>query len=129
MTKSEATIKAEIRLAIGSEVTLWAQPSGVGKTNSGNTISFGLCNGSSDLIGIRNSDGKFVAIEVKTPLGLTKTKEAYARALCKRESGITLTDEETRAFLQQQFLRLINAKNGLAGFATSKDDALRIVRG
>lgn len=34
---------------------------------NGRWVTFGLCVGSGDLIGIRKSDGKFISIEIKMP--------------------------------------------------------------
>jgi hypothetical protein len=64
--------------------------------------SYGLCEGSSDLIGISN-EGRFTAIELKHGNG---------RA----------TEE------QEMFIELVKAKGGIAGVAWSPEDALAIVR-
>ena len=67
------------------------------------TIVFGLCVGSADIIGIRHSDGKFLAVEVKAPTGKT-TKE------------------------QERFIFNVQRVGGIAGVARSVDEALRIVQ-
>jgi hypothetical protein len=137
MERSEAEIKAGIRERIGSSTlgqvhapcVIWQQATGHGKTDTGSEISFGLCRGSSDLIGIRCSDGKFVAIEVKTIKGFHAHNLALARAKSKHVLRQTMTKAERRALEQFWFVELVKANGGLAGFATSEDEAERIVIG
>jgi hypothetical protein len=133
---SESLIKSEIRKRLSSlGIVIWQQATGHGMTESGSQISFGLCRGSSDLIGIRKSDGKFVAVECKTPSGYRKHCAALERAMAKNESSRILPNrnehalntEERRAFEQHTFVALVWLSNGLAGFATSADEAERIV--
>jgi hypothetical protein len=67
-------------------------------------MTFGLCVGSSDIVGIA-PDGRFLAIEVKTPTG-RPTKE------------------------QLRFIAAVRNAGGIAGIARSVDEALQlIVRG
>jgi hypothetical protein len=137
MERSEAEIKAGIRERLTSfeahikpyVCVIWQQATGHGKTDTGSEISFGLCRGSSDLIGIRCSDGKFVAIEVKTPKGLHAHNLALVRAASKYVIHQTMTKAERRALEQHMFVQLVKTNGGLAGFATSEDEAERIVRG
>jgi len=125
---SEAIIKNEIRKRLSSlGIVIWQQATGHGMTETGSQISFGLCRGSSDLIGIRKSDGKFVAIECKTESGMRAHENAINRCARKMQNKEPLTTEERRAFEQHTFVALIKASNGLAGFATSADEAERIV--
>ena len=65
-------------------------------------IPCGLCVGSSDIIGFTD-DGRFLAIEVKTPKG-RPTKE------------------------QLRFIDAVNASGGIAGIARSVEDALDLIR-
>lgn len=60
--------------------------------------------GMSDIIGLRK-DGKFIAIEVKTPL---------------RRGKVT--------FFQKQFLDRVKEMGGLAGVATSVEEAMEIIK-
>ena len=62
---------------------------------------FGLCVGSSDLIGIRN-DGKFIAVEAKGPKGRATEEQVH-------------------------FVELVRRQGGLSGFARSVEQAERIV--
>lgn len=122
---SESVIKSRIRKRLSKlGIVIWQQATGHGQTETGSQISFGLCRGSSDLIGIRKSDGKFVAIECKTPDGFRRHVSALLRA---GQKDTALTTEERRAFEQAMFIRLVLDSNGLAGFATSEDEAERIV--
>jgi len=75
----------------------------VGKGKSKRMIKLGS-KGTADLLGIRRRDGKFIAVEIKTP---------------KRRSCVT--------FHQKQFLEQIKEYGGIAGVATSPEEALEIV--
>lgn len=61
--------------------------------------------GIADIIGMRKRDGKFIAIEVKTP---------------ERRGNVT--------FYQKQFLEQVKEFGGIAGVAASVKDALKIVK-
>ena len=65
-------------------------------------MTFGLCVGSSDIIGIA-PDGRFLAVEVKTPKG-RPTKE------------------------QLRFIDAVRNAGGIAGIARSVEDALDLIR-
>lgn len=65
-------------------------------------MTFGLCVGSSDLVGIA-PDGRFLAVEVKTPKG-RPTKE------------------------QLRFIEAVRNAGGIAGIARSVDEALDLIR-
>jgi hypothetical protein len=125
--RSEVEIKTQIRLRLGKVCCLWLQPTGHGKTESGSEITFGLCRGASDIIGIRKSDGKFVAIEVKTIEGLKRHERDLALARAKHARGERVSTAQRRALEQWLFMRLVQDSGGLAGFASSEDDAERIV--
>jgi hypothetical protein len=68
----------------------------------GRVVKYGLCVGSSDLIGLRRRDGKFIAIEVKAPSGRVSPE-------------------------QEMFIQRIRASGGLAGVARTVEDALAIL--
>tara|TARA_R110002153_G_scaffold152507_2_gene304103 strand:+ start:240 stop:482 length:243 start_codon:yes stop_codon:yes gene_type:complete len=67
---------------------------------NGRPIKFGLCVGSSDIIGIA-PDGVFIAVECKTRMGQP-------------------TDAQVR------FIKAVIAKGGRAGIARNSDDAVQI---
>lgn len=130
---SESDIKADIRKrAKEIGVVIWAQATGKGQTDTGSDIRFGLCRGSSDLIGLDSQTGLFVAVEVKTPRGLRAHESALKRAKSKIEGQRVggkkaLTKQEQRAFEQQMFVDLVNRSRGVALFATSFEDVKEAV--
>lgn len=82
--------------------TVWRQNVGVLRNENGVPIRFGLCVGSSDLIGI-TPEGRFLAIETKTAKGRIRPE-------------------------QQRFIDAVRAKGGIAGIARSPEDALDLLR-
>jgi len=108
----ETDIQNAIRLALSEEDILnFRNNTGVLKDITGRPVKYGLCKGSSDIIGIRKTKitsemvgqfvGIFVAIEVKAP-------------------GKVATPE------QLNFLEQIRGHGGIAGVATSVDDLKKI---
>lgn len=109
----ELAIQNAIRLEHGAgPARLWRNNTGALKDAQGRLVRYGLCPGSSDLIGLRTriiteSDlghrfAQFVAIEVK-------------------DRG-RLTPE------QERFITMVQAAGGLAGVARSPEDARDILR-
>ena len=80
--------------------TVWRNNTGVLKDETGRPIRFGLCNGSSDIIGMC-SDGVFLAVE------------------CKTAKGRASPDQE-------RFMSRVRARGGRAGIARCAADALTI---
>lgn len=114
MPVSEQTIQQRIRLACNSgPVRLWRNNTGAMRDERGQLVRFGLCPGSSDLIGYRQVTitpemvgqtlAVFTAVEVKSPTG-RPTKE------------------------QSAFLQHITAAGGLAGVARSVADAQSLLQ-
>jgi len=113
---SEAAVQALLRVeAAKIGYCLWRNNSGSLPDASGTPVRFGLGNDSAklneilkspDLIGI-GPNGRLVGVEVKAP--------GWKKPSNKREIA------------QANFLGLIQARGGLAGFATSIDDYHRIV--
>lgn len=98
---SETDIQNDIRVALSNlGITVWRNNSGFASYENGRKVRYGLFKGSSDLIGI-SSSGKFVAIEVKTPIG-------------------RLTKE------QKNFLQFVRDQGGIAGVARNIDDAVKL---
>ena len=106
---SEQELQQRIRLELGrGPVRLWRNNVGALRDQRGQLVSYGLCRGSSDLIGLRRltigpehlgqSLAVFVAIEVKSERG-------------------RLTAE------QQQFLEVVREFGALAGVARSLPEA------
>jgi hypothetical protein len=83
---SEHEIQQRIRLACGrGRVRLWRNNTGALVDQQGRFVRFGLCKGSSDLIGLRSlvvtselvgqRIAQFVALEVKTPHGVVSPEQ------------------------------------------------------
>ena len=87
----EHEIQQRIRLACGrGAVRLWRNNTGALVDQQGRFVRFGLCKGSSDLIGLRSLEitpelvgqrlARFVAMEVKTDQGvLSREQRAFLR--------------------------------------------------
>jgi hypothetical protein len=111
---SEQQTQQEIRLRLSrGDTRLWRNNSGVLLDRNGRPVQFGLCKGSSDLIGLRSVTigpehvgqrlAVFAAVEVKAPRG-------------------RLTPE------QEAFLAMVQELGGFAGPARSVEDAEQVLR-
>ena len=102
--RSEANIMRDCMMALSKAgVLIWRNNTGVLPDSRGIPVRFGLCPGSSDLIGIAPG-GVFVAIEVKNAKG-------------------RVSEEQTR------FIDAVVAKGGRAGVARSALEAVAIATG
>lgn len=73
---SEAKIQNEVRLYVGQQPDFVIYRNNTGKImNGGRMVHFGLCVGSSDLIGVHKS-GRFIAMELKTATGRASRQQA-----------------------------------------------------
>lgn len=106
---SESEIQAKIREALGREhdLTLWRNNVGVAEmwssAGKAQRVRYGLCTGSSDLIGLLAPSGRFVALEVKKP-------------------GEQPTDE------QSKFMAHVRQMGGFAAVVRSADEARAAVQ-
>ena len=111
---SEQELQQRIRLQLGSSpVRLWRNNVGALRDERGRLVTYGLCKGSSDLIGLRQvligpehlgqTLAVFSAIEVKAPKGRLR--------------------EEQRSFLE-----LVERFGGYSGVATSVEEDARVLR-
>lgn len=109
---SEQELQQRIRLELSrGDIRLWRNNVGALRDARGQLVTYGLCRGSSDLIGLRQitvgpehlgmSLAVFTAIEVKGPRGQVQPE-------------------------QQRFIELIQRMGGRAGVARSLDEARRI---
>lgn len=99
--KTERNIQALILMALSEAGCLvWRQDTGAYKAPDGRLIRYGLCKGSSDVIGVA-PDGQFLAVEVKTAVGRVRPE-------------------------QEAFIAAVRRAGGRAGVARSVDDALKI---
>lgn len=98
----EQDIQRLIMLALSEAGCLiWRNNTGVLKNAAGIPIKFGLCVGSSDLIGLTPT-GQFLAVEIKTCKGRATTE-------------------------QMRFIEAVRARGGIAGIARSPEDALALL--
>ena len=110
---SEHEIQQRIRLACGrGPVRLWRNNTGALVDQQGRFVRFGLCKGSSDLIGLRKvvvtpemvgqRIAQFVALEIKAPQGVVSPE-------------------------QQAFLRLVQELGGVASVCRSIEQAQAVL--
>ena len=77
---------------------------GMLEDSRGQKVKYGLCKGSSDLIGWIIPSGRFVAVEVKTPIGRATPE-------------------------QINFIEAVNRGGGIAFIARSVEEAVQQIRG
>lgn len=87
---SEGQIQDEIRLALSDEpgLVLWRNNVGVAM-HRGSRVVYGLAVGSADLVGCLN--GRFVALEVKTPMGRLAPDQRRWADLVRARGGFVAT--------------------------------------
>ena len=111
---SEQHIQQEIRLALGrGPARLWRNNTGTLRDRQGRPVQFGLCKGSSDLIGLRT-----ITIG---PEHVGQTMAVFAAVEVKSAKGRATPE-------QQAFIDTVQGMGGLAGIARSVDDAAAILR-
>lgn len=101
---SESALVRSILLAYGTHprIRLFRNNVGVATGLNGGVVTYGLCTGSADIIGISSPEGRFIALEAKSP-GKRPTPE------------------------QMAFLNMVDRMGGIAGVVYSlKDVALLI---
>jgi hypothetical protein len=109
--QAETALQNAIRLAIsrtfGAQVVLFRNQTGRYQTDAGAWVTYGVGGpGAADLLGWATVDGRalFVAIEVKVPGQKPRASQAH-------------------------WLSVVQAAGGIAGCATSVDEALAILHG
>lgn len=108
----ELAIQNAIRLQHGAgPARLWRNNTGALKDQTGRLVRYGLCPGSSDLIGLRKV--------VVTPDMVGQTLAVFTAIEVKDRGRVTPE--------QQAFLTMVTQAGGLAGVARSLDDAQRIL--
>ena len=96
---SEHEIQQRIRLACGrGPVRLWRNNTGALVDQQGRFVRFGLCKGSSDLIGLRSlvvtpemvgqRIAQFVALEIKSPQGVVSPEQKAFLQLVRQLGGL-----------------------------------------
>ncbi len=84
----ERDVQHAIRLALGRipGLVLWRNSTGLSRTGD-RAIHYGLCVGSSDLIGLLGPSGRFIALEVKSATGRTSPAQELFLALVRKRGG------------------------------------------
>jgi hypothetical protein len=84
----EGRILQSIRLELGTvpRLVLWRNNTGALVDQNGRLVRFGLAVGSADLVGCL--DGRFVALEVKTPTGRVSQEQAQWIECVRRNGGL-----------------------------------------
>ena len=101
MSRSESNIQRDIMMALSNAgCIVWRNNTGALRDATGRLVRYGLCKGSSDIIGIC-PDGKFLCVEVKSAKGRSTPD-------------------------QERFIAAVRSKGGRAGVARSVEDALEI---
>ena len=123
---SEHEIQQRIRLACGrGAVRLWRNNTGALVDQQGRFVRFGLCKGSSDLIGLRSfvvtpemvgqRIAQFVALEIKTDSGAVSPEQkaflqlvrqlgglgAVCRSIEQAQAGRLLTGQQVKQLLAE----------------------------
>ncbi len=108
----ERRIQSDIQLAANGPGRLWRNNTGALKDARGQLVRYGLCPGSSDLIGYRTV--------VVTPDMVGQRIALFC--------AVEVKDRGRPTEQQQAFIDLIQQAGGLAGVARSVPDALSILR-
>ena len=112
---NEHEIQQRIRLACGrGPVRLWRNNSGALIDQQGRLVRFGLCKGSSDLIGLRTLEitpglvgqrlAQFVALEIKGARGVVSPEQRAFLALVEQLGGLAAICRSVEA--AEQVLKL-----------------------
>jgi hypothetical protein len=109
--KLERNIQQEIRIAsaLVPELTLWRNSTGVAE-RAGRTLRYGLCRGSSDLIGILAPTGRLCAWECKTEVGRLSEEQRLFLAHVRSRGGFACVVRSVEEFLES----VKRAKEGLS---------------
>ena len=109
---NEAYVQNKIRLAVGSgDVRLFRNNTGALLDMQGRLVKFGLCKGSSDLIGFRS---------------ITITPDMVGQKIAVF-SAIEVKDKGKVTVEQKNFINIINNAGGYAGVAKNVNDAKKIL--
>ena len=109
---NEAYVQNKIRLAVGSgDVRLFRNNTGALLDMQGRLVKFGLCKGSSDLIGFRS---------------ITITPDMVGQKIAVF-SAIEVKDKGKATVDQKNFINIIKNAGGYAGVAKNVNDAKKIL--
>lgn len=100
---TESQLQDAIRLALGSDpaLVLWRNNVGMAWMRNGAPVRFGVGGpGAADLVGMYA--GRFIAIEIKTPVGRQSAEQRTFQQLVERKGGIYVvlrSVDDARAWL------------------------------
>lgn len=125
----ESAVASHIRLAAARlGLSLWRNNSGACTDQSGRVIRYGLGNDSARLNKvIKSSDFIGITPVVITPDMVGQTIGVFTAVETKAE-GWKYSPSDERAVAQAQFHAIVRQAGGIAGFATSVDDFVALVR-
>ena len=112
MPSDERRIQADIQLAANGPARLWRNNTGALKDQRGQLVRYGLCPGSSDLIGYRTV--------VITPDMVGQRVALFC--------AVEVKDRGRPTEQQVAFINLVQQAGGLAGVARSVPEALSILK-
>lgn len=103
---SERDVLHDIRLALGRErdLVLWRNNAGVTLQPDGSWVRYGVGTGGSDLLGILGPNGRFFALEAKTPTGRVEKHQAMWQQIVRHHGGfaaVVHSVDEARAALER----------------------------
>lgn len=107
----ERRIQSEIQLAATGPARLWRNNVGALRDQRGQLVRYGLCPGSSDLIGLRT---------------ITITPDMVGQQVAVF-TAVEVKDRGRPTDQQQAFITMVQMAGGLAGVARSVPDALSIL--
>lgn len=114
MRESEIMTQIQIHLSRLFPMKLWRNNVGQLKNERGQYVRYGLCEGSSDLIG-------YVSLNI-TPDMVGKRIACFTAIEVKTDTGKLTLDQE-------RFLSVVRADGGIAFVARSKDEAAECING
>lgn len=125
---SEAVVQQQVRLALAaSGALMWRNQVGAFTDENGRVIRFGICNDSAQLNAQLKSSDLVGAVPVLiTPAHVGRTLAVLTAVECKH-SDWHITPGDKRAQAQLRFIDLVRSVGGAGGFATSADEAVKIV--
>lgn len=102
MNNLERDIQDRVRLILGADraCVFWRNNVGLAKTERGAKVRFGLFPGSADLVGLFR--GRFVAVELKTPVGRQSKEQRQWQGVVEDHGGIYVlvrSEDDARALL------------------------------
>lgn len=124
----ESAVTSHVRLAAAERgIDLWRNNVGVLKDATGRPVRFGLLNDSKQMNErLKSSDWIGITPVVITPEMMGRTLGVFT-AMEMKEEGWIYDPRDARAVAQAAFHALVQRAGGLAGFASSVRDFLKIV--